>query len=221
MFKVYGSDRYTRDIDALAQNIDIKKVESEVLKDIEKDLSDGFWFGDAMVEELVHQGEYSGLRFDLAFQIGEPASKKIHKLPRIHFDVGIGDSVDDKFILTKLQPLVEVGDEVSWRVSPPEFIYSEKLETLIKRGSLNSRAKDDYDLRILFKKCSLSELKSAIEVTFGTRKKPVPVSFESFLSNLNFQSIKPSWQAQKFGNFDDAIDGLKEDFSKIDKFMVL
>ena len=214
--KVYGSDRYTRDIDALGQNVNYGWLQTEVVKALETDIEDGIWFGDIKITELKHQGKYEGLRFDMAFQVGLPNPDKIHKLPRVHFDIGVGDAVGEDVETSQLKPLIQIGDPISWKVYPPEFIYSEKLETLIKRASENSRAKDFHDLAILFPKISLRKLISAIKITFDTRKTPVPHSFTEILKNLDLSIIKASWISQGLKDFESTIEILKENFQRID-----
>lgn len=214
--RVYGSDRYTRDIDALGQNINYKRLQTEVVKTLEKDIDDGIWFGDINILELKHQGKYEGLRFDMAFQIGPPNLNKIHKLPRIHFDIGIGDSVGENIKASGLQPLIQIGDPISWKVYPPEFIYSEKLETLVKRASENSRAKDFHDLAILFPMINLKKLISAIKVTFETRNTSIPDSFTEFLKTLDLSTIQASWPSQGLGGFEQTVKKLEENFQEID-----
>ena len=220
MARVYGSDRYTRDIDATAQNISMDNIRTRVLSALETDIGDGFWFGDMAVSDLEHHAEsYGGLRFDVAFRIGKPDLRKIGKLSRVHFDVGVGDSIGNPPAFAALQPLLGGGQSLSWMVYPPEFIYSEKLETLVTRGSTNSRAKDFYDLDILFDKISLEKLASAIRLTFDNRSTQIPVSFKEYIQGLDCSYIEPSWKAQGFGDFGLALDRLSESLGKIDSVL--
>lgn len=214
--KVYGSNRYTRDIDALGQNINYEWLKLEVIQALEKDINDGIWFGDINILELKHQEKYEGLRFDMAFQIGPPKQNKIHKLPRIHLDVGVGDSIGEDVKPSGLQPLIQIGEPISWKVYPPEFIYSEKLETLVKRAAENSRAKDYHDLAILFPIINLKKLISSIEITFACRKTPVPNSFSDFLKTLDLTTIQASWNSQGLSDFQHTIDKIQQNFQEID-----
>lgn len=100
LVKVFESERFTRDLDALGVGIDKSEVIRLVPKVLAKDLGDGHWFGDIRVESLDAQGEYGALRFNAAFQIGQPTKRSIGKLSRIHFDVGFGDKIP-----SKLKPL--------------------------------------------------------------------------------------------------------------------
>ena len=219
--RVYGSSRYTRDIDALGKDADVSWLKDEVVNTLEKDIDDGFWFGNIQIEDLEHQGKYDGLRFDMAFQIGEPKVSKIHKLPRIHFDIGIGDSIGEVVPSLALIPLIKIGEPISWKVYPPEFIYSEKLETLVSRGSESSRAKDYHDLCLLASEVEMNKLVDAIKVTFTNRATEIPNSFVDFLCSLDFSNILPSWKAQGLGDFETTLKSLKSKFADIDKNMNL
>ena len=85
---------------------------------------------------------------------------------------------------------------MSWKVYPPEFIFSEKLETLVQRASANSRAKDVYDLTLLFDKCNYkTALHKAVRTTFKTRETVIPDSFYDFAKNLDLMQIEMSWKS--------------------------
>jgi predicted nucleotidyltransferase component of viral defense system len=177
------------------------------------DLDDGLWFGDVKVIELEEQGEYGALRFDCAFQIGEPDLKKIRKLSRIHIDVGLSDKLPTHPKSQIMPSLLDHAEPVSWRVYPIEFIVAEKLETLIIRGSANSRAKDVYDLVTLIPKCQdHTKLKEAITATFLHRRTPVPESFQRSIKEIDTVILKAAWGGIQVTDskvkFDDAWENL-------------
>lgn len=143
LLKTLGSNRFTRDLDALGINLEKMQIAKLVPAALAFDLHDGFWFGEAAIEDLEAQGEYGALRFVCSYQIGDPPAKKnaIKKLSRIHFDVGFGDVIAADLKRIVMPSLLTTDSKTSWRVYPPEFIFSEKLQTLVNRGSGNSRAK--------------------------------------------------------------------------------
>jgi predicted nucleotidyltransferase component of viral defense system len=203
LMKVLESERFTRDLDALGVGIDKSDVVKLVPKTLEKDLGDGLWFGDIKVESLDAQGEYGALRFDAAFQIGQPDQKSIRKLSRIHFDVGFGDKIPTKLKPLDSPSLLPSEKPVSWKVYPPEYIFSEKLQTLVARGSANSRGKDVYDLVLLFGRCAdHAELKEAINATFSTRETAIPSSFHEMAKALNLRQIEHSWRSVRLETTD-------------------
>lgn len=196
MLKVLASERFTRDLDALCRGINKADAEKLIASALHSELDDGFWFGDIKVENLEAQGEYGALRFDSAFQIGDPPKEKIKftKLSRVHFDIGFGDKVMGDLTPVRLKSLFPNGEALSWKVYPIEFIFSEKLETLVKRESANSRSKDVYDMTIIFRACKNKEkLVKAIQSTFKTRGTAMPASFSEFAEALNVRQLKSSW----------------------------
>jgi predicted nucleotidyltransferase component of viral defense system len=201
MMKTLESDRFTRDLDALGFGLDKDKIASLISSALSMDLNDGLWFGDIKMIPLEEQGEYGAFRFDLAYQIGEPEKQKITKLSRIHFDVGFGDIVPKK--IKKIQSISILKNEnpISWKVYPAEFIFSEKLQTLVVRASASSSAKDVYDMVLLSNICTnKASLKSAIVSTFKNRKTDLPVSFYKFAISLNIRQIEMSWNTVQFAN---------------------
>ena len=84
--RAYQSERFTRDLDALAADISKDELQYLVSEAIKQDLNDGLFYGDVEVEDLVDQGQYGGCRFKLPFQIGALPldSHKMTKLSRIH-----------------------------------------------------------------------------------------------------------------------------------------
>lgn len=159
-----------------------------------RDLDDGFWFGDIKLKELDEQGEYGALRFDSVFQIGEPDAGKTGKLSRIHFDVGFGNKISSKLKPLESPSLLPSERPVSWKVYPSECIFSEKLQALVARGSTNSRAKDVYDLVLLYSLCAdKQELKKAIRATFNARATDIPSSLQDYADSLAIKQIAISW----------------------------
>ncbi len=196
LMRVLESERFTRDLDALGVGIEKDDVIRRVPKALEKDIGDGFWFGDIKIDSLDDQGEYGALRFDAAFQIGMPSVDKRGKLSRVHFDVGFGDKIPSKLKALESPSLLPSEKPISWKIYPPEYIFSEKLQTLVVRGSANSRAKDVYDLVLLFGLCAdHKELKKAVTATFATRETELPQSFHDFAKGLSLRQIEISWKS--------------------------
>lgn len=197
LLKTMNSGRFTRDVDALAIGLSRKKVPDLIEEALGADLEDGFWFGDVAVEDLQDQGPYGGYRFTAAFHIGEPpapGSSKIKRFSRIHIDVGFGDPVETLPKKQVMPSILHLGEPVSWSVYPFEYIFAEKLEALFSRGSANSRAKDIYDMPLIFAKCSnMKNLKRAIKRTFENRKTLLPESFTETAQSYQLDVLRGSW----------------------------
>lgn len=196
LLKSFGSQRFTRDLDALAADMPKQKLLSQVKEALSIDLDDGLYFATPEMEDLVDQGRYGGYRLKIPFQIGPLPSElhKLRKLSRVHLDVGFGDVILGKVIRSKLAPAIEGEKPISWRIYPIESIYAEKLETLVSRGSVNSRAKDLFDLVLLFDVVrSRPRLSTAIRKTFLNRNTELPVSFSEFFKTLDLTILERSW----------------------------
>lgn len=219
LMKALGSDRFTRDLDALGVGIDKDEVAKLVPLALEADIQDGFWFGDVQVKPLDEQGKYGALRFDCAFQIGDPKTDKIEKLSRLHFDVGFGDTIPTHLEKISSESLLKGESPISWKVYPPEFIFSEKLQTLVNRASANSRGKDIYDLALLYEKCENKKaLNEAVTATFKTRETEIPESFHAFAKGLNLKQIEASWRSVRIAQELDFETVWKRTLSMLKKF---
>ncbi len=226
LLKVLESDRFTRDLDALCKGIDKNDAQDLIKEALLTDLDDGFWFGEIRIQNMEEQGEYGALRFDCAYFLGDPPKEKLKlaKLSRVHFDVGFGDKVIGKLSPIKSPALLPNGHPLSWKVYPLESIYSEKLETLVQRGDANSRAKDIYDMTMIFDACKDTEkLSKAILATFKTRSTEMPESFSEFAANLNLRQLKSSWGSVQLSETDATFESFWEllltQFKKLDRIL--
>jgi predicted nucleotidyltransferase component of viral defense system len=199
LLKTLFSSRFTRDVDALAKGINRNKIIKLIPSVLKKDLKDGFWYGDVNFQILEEQGQYGGIRFDFAFQIDEiPKSHQIKKLSRLHLDIGFGDVIPKNINSVKMNSLIETSNPISWSIYPLEFIFSEKLQTIVERGSANSRAKDVFDLIILYEAISdKNKIFSALNETFQNRSTCFPNSFVNYLKSIDTSLIKLSWNSVK------------------------
>jgi len=197
LLKTTDTSRFTRDLDALAEGFNKADVSKLLPEALAVDLDDGLWYGAFEHEDLVDQGEYGGIRSSCAFQIGDPPlnPNKIRKLSRIHIDVGFGDKITGVKRVT-MHSILPQCIPISWRVYPIEYVFSEKLQTFFDRGSANSRAKDLYDLVLLFPKCeSTSRLWKAIETTFAKRKTELPISLDERANEVNTAILESAWKS--------------------------
>jgi len=223
LLKIHESRRFTRDADALAVAIPKEELKDAIAEALTKDLEDGFWFGDLSVRELTEQGEYGAYRFDFAYCIGHPDPKKVKNLSRIHIDIGFSDKLDRKPSVQSMPSLLDEQEAVSWRVYPPEFIVAEKVQTIIERGSTNSRAKDVYDLNYLFPRCKDAKaVLKAIRETFKNRKTEIPTSLEAHAKKIDTEIMSRSWASVEIegkSDFRTAWKELLNNFEKLDRLL--
>lgn len=185
--------RETTDIDLLAQKLQanipqLEKVLSEICT---VNITDGFTISLQNIDELDHSHmNYPGFRAKLGVKFGSMKD-------RIQIDIGVGDIVDSKVITWPLyqyrgQPIFE--SMISLSAYPVETIFSEKLETIISRGAINSRMKDFHDIVLLCRKKELfniEKLTHSIQATFQNRgtKITVPLIF----SRAELNSLQAYW----------------------------
>lgn len=150
--------RETIDLDFLLTRM---KVEVNLLQEVFEEIAstpsdDGFSFIFEDLEVLAQPHmEYPGYRATFNALFGKMKDK-------IHVDVGIGDEVEPQNCTLKLfeyrgKPFYE--DSISLLVYPIETIFAEKLETVLSKGSRNSRMKDYHDLLLLLRDKNLQKSK--------------------------------------------------------------
>lgn len=216
--RVYSSERYTVDLDALLLKSDISSTLTETAKAIEKDLGDGAWFSLESQMDLKTQGEYGGVRQIFRAGIGEKP-KDTNRSQIINFDVGIGDPVTPGPVTTQTTELIG-KDELSWQIYPIETIVAEKFQTLIVRGEDNSRAKDIYDLYYYLPKAEKEILKEAIQRCFAFRETELSVDPVADLKSMDQSLLKRGWSnalasIKSKPSFEEAFETILEELNKI------
>jgi predicted nucleotidyltransferase component of viral defense system len=127
--------------------------------------SDSFAFEVAKIKILDHaQKAYTGAEITLQALFG--ATKTIMRM-----DLGFSDRVDPieypiDLTATSKGPLFE--NRISLRCYPKEFIFAEKLETIVFRGGGNTRMKDFHDLYslVVLDVLNRSLAKKAVQLVF-------------------------------------------------------
>ena len=161
--------RETVDLDFLLTRMKAERgTFEEICKGItEISLDDGFTFSFTGNEQLFQPHmDYPGYRITFNTLFAKMKDK-------IHIDVGVGDVVEPQHREIKLfqyrgKPFFE--DAVSLLVYPVETIFAEKLETVLSKGSKNSRMKDYHDLLLLVRSKLLIESKKLKEALVKTIK---------------------------------------------------
>jgi predicted nucleotidyltransferase component of viral defense system len=170
--------RETVDLDFLLirMNAEVKGLQEVFEEIVSTPSEDGFAFSFEGIEILSQPHmEYPGYRTTLKVSFAKMKDK-------IHVDVGIGDIVEPQNKKIKLfeyrgKPFFE--ESISLLVYPIETIFAEKLETVLSKGSRNSRMKDFHDLLLLIRDERLQtskKLHENIQKTFenrGTILKPI------------------------------------------------
>ena len=115
----------------------------------------------------------------------------------IRMDLGFGDLVEPIDYLIDLTttskgPLFE--SKISLRCYPKEFIFAEKLETVVFRGASNTRMNDFHDLYSLILLGNLDNFLTGkvIQLVFHHRKtslKKLPITFDQ----TALEALEKSW----------------------------
>lgn len=190
--KIYGSPRFTTDLDATAFSLSSDTIKDRVLKALETDQMDSLWFAFEGIEDTAHQGDYGGIRY--AFRTGfKPMPKSLRKTQIVNIDIGIGDPVTPFPRLAETNTSLEEGS-IRWQVYPPETIVAEKLHALMTLGSLNSRSKDIFDIDLLLKQVDPESLKLALNATFAFRKTQKPSSLAKASDEIERSVLRRGWK---------------------------
>ena len=175
LFLVWAAEAYraTKDLDLMGRHshsaVELEAAFQRVCR--AEVAADGLVFHaeSVQVEEIREDNEYGGLRVKLEARLGTV------KIP-VQVDVGVGDVVTPKAQMTDFPVLLDLpAPHVA--VYPRETAIAEKFEIIVRRGLLNSRMKDYYDLWVLAREFEFTgdTLQAAIRATFKRRKTPLPV----------------------------------------------
>lgn len=190
-------NRETIDVDFLLNKLDMAKIESAIKDVILINLEDGFDYHWYAAEELTQPHmEYKGFRFSLNVKYGQMKDK-------IQIDIGIGDIVEPietqyDVLKYKGEPLFD--EQVSLLAYPPETIFAEKLETIISKGSNNSRMKDYHDVLMMIQDNYILDshyVTNAIHQTFERRGTTVKSLIKFEQDDLRI--LQENWQSHLRG----------------------
>lgn len=193
MFNVWqiSERRTTMDVDFSGSfDNDVKNAEN-IIREICNTavIPDGLIFDAESVtgKRIREESEYEGVRVKFKGYLGRSRIS-------MQIDIGFGDSVYPK------PKVIEYPSVLGFPVAKirgyrPETMVSEKYETIIKIGKLNSRMKDFYDIWLLMHKYEFSGklLVKALKKTFNQRETSFPIG--SQLIDEDFYDLKSERQA--------------------------
>lgn len=191
--------RETIDIDFLIKKIknEMRHIEKIIKEIIAINSEDGFSFSWFASKELSQPHmKHSGFRVTLNAQFGKMQDK-------IQIDIGIGDAVSPiemTFNLFEYKGKPIFSDEISLFVYPPETIFAEKFETIISKGTANSRMKDYHDLLMMMREPDFLEtekLLSSIQATFNHRETPLLLVINFDANGMQF--LQALWANHLYG----------------------
>jgi hypothetical protein len=131
---------------------------------------DGLTFDPESVEgeRVAEEAEYEGVRVRLRGTLGTARLA-------LQIDVGFGDAIVPGAVLTELPTLLDLPAP-RIRGYSRESAIAEKFHTMVKRGVLNSRLRDFFDIWLLARQFDFegSVLAKAMATTFARRGQAVP-----------------------------------------------
>lgn len=161
-------NRTTMDIDTAFRNANFnEKTIVKMIKEIVSiKIDDNAKLSYLGISPIRDEDEYGGFRVSMIVNHDE-----IHE--SIHIDIATGDPITPKEIRYKYLPLL--GDYyIDLYAYNIETILAEKIETMLIRLELNSRAKDFYDIYLIYtkdwKNVNLDHFRKAIDKTFAKRE---------------------------------------------------
>lgn len=174
MFLVWAGEQYrpTRDLDLAASKqhtaIELKSIFQSVCA--LPVAEDGLVFFQETVhaEPIREDSEYGGIRVTMEARLGRA------KIP-LQVDIGFGDAITPKAVIETFPAILDFPAP-RLAMYPRETAIAEKYETIIRRGIINSRMKDYYDIWALAQNFDFSGevLQHAIKATFRRRKTTLP-----------------------------------------------
>ena len=135
--------RTTMDLDTTVRNLPLnEKVLAPVLKEIcSVEVDDDFAYSLDHLELIREDAEYQGQRAFFCVDYG-----KMHG--SLTMDITTGDSIYPAVTEAFFKKLFETGF-IKTLAYPIENILAEKMETILVRGTFNSRPRDFYDVHVL------------------------------------------------------------------------
>jgi predicted nucleotidyltransferase component of viral defense system len=187
--------RFTIDIDLLVKGLEIKQTKSIFLKAITIDLKDGFKFYDISKSKMLRETPYGGERFEIKWSFFGRANPQL-----LRIDVCTGDDVSEDTININNIFILKDDMELSIKVYPAEFIFAEKLETVMRFGTGNTRLKDFIDLWQLSKYIKDEDkLLNAVERCFKNRKAKLNLNnFSNIIFNTEFAALLETQRLRRY-----------------------
>jgi hypothetical protein len=192
MFTVWGTPRSrpTKDIDLLAHTENSVDTVVAIIQEIcsQPVEPDGLTFDVRSVKGVTikEDAEYPGVR--ITFRV----TLQTARVP-MQIDVGFGDVVTPQAAMIQYPVLLDFTAPRLLGYSP-ETVVAEKFEAMTKRGLVNSRMKDFYDLLVLSRHLDFhgATLRSAMVRTFRNRNTDVqamPIALsEAFAGDVTKQA---------------------------------
>ncbi len=200
LYRTEGQPRYTIDVDFSVSGISTDSVRGALKKAMAIDLQDGFAFTSITAQPMERDLPYGGDRYELDWTFfSKPGARKLK------IDACAGDVVVPNIVTAKEAFLLPIGtNNIEFRVYPKEFIFAEKLETIARFRTGNTRCKDFIDIWILIQTgVDVQVLKEAIRMCFSNRGTPFSGQvIREILTDTLFQERLETHRKRHFAELD-------------------
>ena len=197
---VVGLDtRANMDIDTTVKSLNLDKENAtKIIEDIiAVEIPDGVQFRITKVTDIMEEHDYPGIRFML-----EATLDKMRQAIKI--DISTGDIITPRAVEYSYQLMFEDRAISLWTYNL-ETLLAEKLETIMARGTANTRMRDFYDIHVISQQEFFDKevLKKAFLATSEKRDTTVQIpDFRNILSSVESDEVmKSQWESFKEDSF--------------------
>lgn len=185
--------RTTMDIDATVRALPLRLEETKYIieKIIAIDAGDGVTFEITKISDIMEEHDYPGIRIVL--------DSKLEGLKQtIKVDISTGDEITPNAIRYFYKLMFNAGEIAIWSYNL-ETLLAEKLETIVARGTANTRMRDFYDIYTLWKEKEMDVNVGILHRAFyNTANKRDTIkqmeNIESILKEIEYSSeMKKLW----------------------------
>ena len=169
LYRTEGPPRYTIDVDFSVTGIPSDSIRGVLEKAMAVDLYDGFAFTSIAAQPMERDLPYGGDRYELDWTFFSKQSAR-----KLKIDACVGDVVVPDVVTASAAFFLPIAsDDIELKVYPKEFVFAEKLETIARFRTGNTRCKDFIDIWMLIKSgVDVQGLSKAIRMCFSNRGTP-------------------------------------------------
>lgn len=197
---VVGLDtRATMDIDTTvrALRLDVGTATKAMEEIINVPIPDGVQFRITKAAEIMEEHDYHGIRFMI-----EAALEQLRQ--PIKIDISTGDAITPAAVEYTYELMFEDRSISIWTYNM-ETLMAEKLETILSRGTANTRMRDFYDIYVLDQQKRVDQriLKEALYATAANRNTvDMIMDHKSILSSVeNSDAMRAQWERFREDSF--------------------
>jgi len=206
--------RATMDIDTTVKSLNLSKDNAiKIVKDIiAVDIPDGVQFKITKVTDIMEEHDYPGIRFML-----EATLDKMRQAVKI--DISTGDIITPGAVEYSYNLMFEDRSISLWTYNL-ETLLAEKLETIMARGTANTRMRDFYDIYVISRQEIFDKdiLKKAFLATSAKRNTTDQIpNLENIIATVaSNDTMAAHWENFRIDSFfvgdlswDEVMDGVK------------